>query len=268
MLLLKYGKSPLKETRKADFLAYFGREVETTRIVSFGSCNWHCAYCKRDGHTVDSDGNIVRAVEFSDFEVFEVLEKALADGERIRLSGGDPVMHPADSLKIAQWAMKRGHRISIAHNGSNINFAKMMLPYMDYVAIDLKGDTPRELAKRASISTFEAEKMLKSTIDTQELFASNGVLVDVRTPIFGDTTIDQLYRMAEMILSNGVQNRFWTLRKYNRVKHCDWLVPDGEYVSELAQRVSEAFPELPVGIKEKWRNSKFTILGGKQKIAI
>ena len=262
MLLLKYGKTPLKETRKADFLAYFGREVETTRIVSFGSCNWHCGYCKRDGHTVDSNGNIVRAIEFSDIEVFSVLEKALENGERIRLSGGDPVMHPADSLKIAKWAMERGHKISMAHNGSNLNFAKMMLPYMDYVAIDLKGDTPAELAKRASISLEEAKKMLVSTIETQKIFADNGVLVDVRTPVFGDTTFDQLCRMAELVVSNGVQNRFWTLRKYNKVKFCDWEVPTGDYVSELAYRVSEKFPELPIGIKEKWRKSGFNILLG------
>jgi pyruvate formate lyase activating enzyme len=249
-------------------LAYFGREIETTRIVSFGSCNWHCGYCKRDGHTVDSNGNIVRAVEFSDTEVFSTLEKALENGERIRLSGGDPVMHPMDSLKIAKWAKARGHKISMAHNGSNINFAKMMLPYMDYVAIDLKGDTPKELSKRASIPLIEAERMLKSTIDTQELFASNGVLVDVRTPVFGDTTLDQLLRMAELVVSNGVQNRFWTLRKYNRVKFCDWEVPSGDYITELAEKVSEQFPEIPIGIKEKWRNSKFRILGGEFKEAI
>jgi pyruvate formate lyase activating enzyme len=266
MLLLKYGNAVCGEVRKADFLAYFNRPIETTRIVSFGSCNFHCQYCKRDGQWVDSNGNIIRASEVEDSLVFEKLEMALERGERIRLSGGDPVMHPKDSLKIAKWAMEKGQKISMAHNGSSVRFADMMLPYMDYVAIDLKGHNATEYANRAGIPLTSSANMLQSALDVQNLFAQNGILVDIRTPIFGDTTLDSLCQMAELILKNGVENKFWTLRKYNKVKHCTFLEPQGEYVSELAYQVSEKFPELPVGIKEKWKNSSFNILQGGEII--
>ena len=264
MRLLKYGSKIIGEKRHADFLRYFGREVETTRIVSFGSCNFHCAYCKRDGQQVDSNGNIIRSVEVSNDEVFQILQTALDTGERIRLSGGDPVMHPADSLAIAKWAAKKGHKISMAHNGSSVRFAEMMLPYMDYVAIDLKGDSPAELALRAGLPSDTAgAKMLESTLKVQDMFSDNGVLVDVRTPIFGDTTLDQLFRMAELILKGGDNSKeFWTLRKYNPVRFCDWTAPRGETLSEYARIVSEQFPELPIGLREKWSGGGFTILKG------
>jgi len=267
MVLLKYGKNILGEKRKADFLRYFGRKVETTRIVSFGSCNFHCDYCKRDGQQVNSDGTIVRSVTINNDAIFSRLKDYAKDGERIRLSGGDPVMHPKDSLAIARFMDRLGHKISMAHNGSSLHFSEMMLQYMDYVAIDLKGDTPEELAYRSGISETAGKRMLESTLAVQDMFSSNDVLVDVRTPVFGDTSLDQLFRMAELILKGGNNSKeFWTLRKYNAVRHCDWLEPRGETLSEWARMVSEKFPELPIGIREKWSNSGFTILKNGKEI--
>jgi len=268
MLLLKYGKRVLGEKRRADFLRYFKRHVETTRIVSFGSCNFHCKYCKRDGQQVNSDGSIIRSIEICNEEIITDLVGYVKNGERVRLSGGDPVMHPKDSLAIAKAIYKHtGKKISMAHNGSSLRFAEMMLPYMEYVAIDLKGDTPDELAYRSGISSVTGKRMLESTLAVQDMFSSNGVLVDVRTPVFGDTTLDQLFRMAELILKGGdTNNEFWTLRKYNSVRHCDWLEPRGETVSEYAEIVSEKFPELPIGVREKWSNSGFVIYKGGEKV--
>ena len=195
MRLLKYGKNVIAEKRSADFLRAFGRKVETTRIVSFGSCNFQCNYCKRDGQQVDNNGNIIRSVEVSDDAILPKLDVFVGKGERIRLSGGDPVMHPNDSLTIAKHVMdKHGEKISMAHNGSSLRFSEMMASYMDYVAIDLKGDTPSELAFRAGINPRAGQKMLDSTLAVQTMFANNGVLVDVRTPVFRDTTLDQLFR--------------------------------------------------------------------------
>jgi len=263
MRILKYGSKILGERRKADFLKYFDREVEVTRIVSFGSCNFHCPYCKRDGQQVDQNGNIIRSVEVSDEEVFKILQKSLDAGERIRLSGGDPVMHPRDSLEIAKWAASQGQKISMAHNGSSIRFAEMMAPYLEYAAIDLKGDNGDELAFRAGLPSRSGKKMLESTIRVQDLLSSSGVLVDIRTPVFGDTTLDQLFSMAELILKGGdTGNEFWTLRKYNEVRHCDWIQPRGETISEYAQIISEKFPELPIGVREKWSNGGFVIYKG------
>jgi len=266
--ILKYGKKIAGETRRADFLAAFGRPVETTRIISFGACNFHCPYCKRDCQLVDGEGNPIRAEEVDFNEVLAVVDDATAKNQRVRLSGGDPVMFPKESLAIAEYAMsKYGKKISIAHNGSGLRFAKALSPYLDYAAIDLKGHDGTELAMRAGIPEKAGDKMLKSTLAVQDFLASQGVLVDVRTPVFDTTSLDNLYSMAEAITRTGVKNKFWTLRKYNPVRWIDWGTIPQETLLQYAEILSKEFPELPIGLRLKWSGSKeFIILKGGKRI--
>jgi len=268
--ILKYGSRIAGEIRKADFLTAFDREVEVTRIVPFGACNFHCAYCKRDAQFVDGDGNIIRSVSVDWADLKKVIDEAISKGERIRLSGGDPVMFPKESQYIAEYVYgEHGKKISMAHNGSSLRFAKMMAPYLEYAAIDLKGATPKELAYRAGLpSEASGEIMLKSTLEVQDYLSEAGVIVDVRTPVFGDTPLDHLFKMAEMIQVGGDSTKeFWTLRKYNPIRACDWVEPRGETLSEWARLVSKENPNLPIGLREKWTGQKgFKILKGGKEI--
>jgi len=244
--------------------------VETTRIVSFGSCNFHCAYCKRDGQFTNSDGSIVHSVPVTMAELKQILRPAIERGERIRLSGGDPVMFPRESLEIAKWVMgEYGKKISIAHNGSSLRFAQSMAPYLEYAAIDLKGANGAELALRAGLPSAESgEHMLRSTLEVQDYLSEAGVLVDVRTPVFGDTPLDDLYRMAEMITLDGDSSKeFWTLRAYKKVRGCDWLEPSQDTLDQWAQMVSEEYPTLPIGLRLKWSGQKkFKIYKGGEEV--
>lgn len=266
--LLKYGRKVAGEKRSADFLKEFGREVETTRIISFGACNYHCDYCKRDGQQIDSDGNIVRSIDVPWSELKTVIDEAVGNGERIRLSGGDPVMFPKESLFIAQYVMDtHGQKISMAHNGSSLSFAKLLAPYLEYAAIDLKAGTSKEMAFRSGLREERGDWALNSTLDVQDFLSSEGILVDIRTPVFGDTSLDSLFEMAELIERGGDNSKeFWTLRKYNAVRHCNWPEPNPDTLSQWARLVSEEHPHLPIGIKEKWTGNKtFNILkGGKE----
>ncbi len=256
--ILKYGSRIVGETRRADFLRAFERPVETTRIVSFGACNFACPYCKRDGQFRDSHGNIIRAVDVTMPELKNLLAPAMERGERLRLSGGDPVMFPQASLELAKWAMDTyGQKVSIAHNGSSLKFARIMAPYLEYAAIDLKGATGKELAFRAGISPKIGEYMLKSTLQVQDFLSEEGVLVDIRTPIFGDTPLDHIFKMAEAINSSGqVQNKFWTLRAYKKVRGNNWPRPVESTLVEWAQLVSREFPQLPIGIRSRWKGQR------------
>jgi len=267
--ILKYGKKICGETRKADFLRAFEREVETTRIFSFGACNFHCPYCKRDCQLVDTNGNPIRAEEVPFEEVLAVVDDAVAKEQRVRLSGGDPVMFPKESLAIAKYAIdKYGQKISIAHNGSGMRYVKSLAPYLDYAAIDLKGHDGEELAMRAGIPEKTGDKMLKSTLAVQDYLASQGVLVDVRTPVFDTTTLDNLHSMAEQIVKGGVENKFWTLRKYNPVRWIDWGTIPQETLLQYAEILSKEFPELPIGLRLKWSGGakEFIILKGGKRI--
>ncbi len=44
-----------------------------------------------------------------------------------------------DNLAIAKAVMNvKGKKISIAHNGSSLSFVKLIAPYLEYAAIDIK----------------------------------------------------------------------------------------------------------------------------------
>ena len=260
--ILKYGGKIAAEKRTADFLRGFGREIETTRIVSFGACNFACPYCKRDCQLLDQNGFPIKAYEIELNDIKAAVAPKITDGERLRLSGGDPVMFPKESVELGKWVRDEfGQKISIAHNGSSVKYAKIMAPYLEYAAIDLKGHSGKELAFRAGIPEKLGDTMLQSTIAVQDYLAGEGVLVDVRSPIFKDTYLEHLYEMATIISKGGIENKFWTLRVYNPVKWIDWEAVQQDTLLQYAKIISKEFPELPIGLKLKWsRQKQFMIL--------
>lgn len=265
-LILEQGKGA-REVRPAYFLRAFGRPVEEMRIVSFGRCNFNCPYCKRDGQWVDFAGNIVTSAEFPDEAIFAALEDVLQKGQRIRLSGGDPCMHPRDSMRIAEWAREKGQKISVAHNGSSPKFVEWLLPYLEYAAIDLKAATPGEFNLRAGLKNGMGGKMLENSLLVQTILANAGILVDVRTCVFSTTTIDDFFRIAELIVKSGnPAYKFWTVRTYKPVAGIDWQPLPRETCKDWCQAISEAFPELPIGLRAKWEPSGFQIFKAGEEI--
>ncbi len=255
--LIPFKGEPFGEVRKAYFLKSFGLEVENMDIVSFGSCNFSCPYCKRDGQYLNADGSIYTSQNF-DFD--EVLNTILLSKNRIRLSGGDPCNHIGQSMKIAEAVYcKTGKKISIAHNGSSPYFIKKIHQYLEYAAIDIKASTGDEFAMRAGLpSKVIGEKMLANSLKVQNFLTSRGIYVDIRTCVFGDTTLDDLLNIAKLITTNNDPNyTFWTVRGYNTVFGIDWKQPHPQQLMQNLEIVSSEYPNLKMGYRNKWTNSKF-----------
>lgn len=67
-------------------------------------------------------------------------KKEVQKARKIRLSGGDPCMFKTQSLEIAKYVRDNyNQKISVAHNGSDYNFIKSIIDYLDYIALDFKG---------------------------------------------------------------------------------------------------------------------------------
>ncbi len=244
------------EIRYAYFLKAFGRVEEKMAIFSFGACNYNCPYCKRDGQ-FKCGGQILRAQEYTWETVKGFIDEAVSSGKRVRLSGGDPCMFPEKALWIAKYVWETyGEKISIAHNGSSPELVDKLMPYLEYAAIDMKGATDESLARRAGL-TLRAGRV-ERTLDVIRMLAKNGVLVDVRTCVFGDTTLEELISIRKMLLdvSQG-DNIFWTLRKYNEIASCDFIPGDAELIKKYAEIL--ATPRLRVGFRDKWTGATFSI---------
>lgn len=235
------------EIRKAYFLEAFGRTTEEMAIISFGSCNYHCPYCKRDCQFIDDQGQVINTRTLSMEELFRMIDREAIKGRRVRLSGGDPVAYPKESLQIADYVMKKyGQKISIAHNGSSYGLVKSLIENLEYIAMDFKAFYKDRLVKITG-----TDKPVMDQVKIIELCQEYGVIVDVRTPVFGDTTLKELREIARII--SKYDNVFWTLRKYNKVQGCDFPVPEMDKVTEIAQAIKEEFPNLHIGTRNYWK---------------
>lgn len=238
-------------------------QLPVTRIISFGNCNVACPYCKRDCQFVDDQGQIIIATAVPLSDILACCVSAHERGEIVRFSGGDPVMFPKETMAIARYMHEaHGIKVSIAHNGSGTKWAEKLAPYLSSAAIDLKA-VPERIAEIMGITTERGPMMYQRSLTTQALLSQQGVLVDVRTPVFGNTTIEDMRRLAfDITERNDLRSTFWTWRLYNAVQGCDWAVPDRDTVLEMMEQVSQEFPDLWLGIRAKWQRGGMIYLRG------
>lgn len=290
-LMLPHGKITLDNGQKVDRIMgetrklYFGQavvdnsfnstsaintevELTTTRLVSWGNCNVHCPYCKRDCQFIDNDGNPITSIMVSITEILSACVAGHLRGEVVRFSGGDPVMFKRETLAIAEYMWKKySVKISIAHNGTGTGWVNDLLPYLSSAAIDLKA-VPSKISYVMGIDQEKGPKMYQKSLDTQSIISKNRILLDVRTPIFGDTpTADMIYLANDIVKTNDLRYTFWTWRLYKKVEGCDWSVPDKDLVIQQMLEVSKKFPKLWMGIRAKWQRGGMEYIRNGQIVA-
>jgi pyruvate formate lyase activating enzyme len=243
------------EIRKAYFLEAFERDIENMLIISFGKCNYNCPYCKRNGNFKDKNGNIIESKDISLEDLLKVIDQGIQKGFKIRLSGGDPCCFIEESLEIAKYiSNKYNQKISIAHNGSSIKLIKNLLPYLDYLALDFKGSSNIKIAKISDTSI--NEKSIDNILEIIKICEENNILVDLRTVIFGDTSLDDIKIIGNYI--KDYKNIFWTLRNYNKVKDCDFLSADIDNIELYCKYIKNTL-NINCGYRDKWKNCNFKI---------
>lgn len=251
--LLPYNKELGAEIRPLYFYQAMGREIVDARIISFGNCNFSCPYCKRGGSFRSTDGSIIGAKEFPIQDILTKINDGITKNQIIRLSGGDPVVFQKESLFFGEYIKNANGRLSIATNGSDPEFSSKISKYIESAAIDLKA-TPEKYQNVTGMDE-NGKKLFQKSIESQKNMLNHGVLVDVRTPIFKDTSLEDLRIMAEAITSNPTDNLFWTLRVYNTIKGCDFEAPDQEKFYSIAKQLKFENPDLKIGIRAKWSHS-------------
>jgi len=257
MKMLTHGGVIGGEIRPIYFLKAFGLPVLQARIMSFGACNFACPYCKRDGQFRNSDGSIITSITASWTDVESVVRDTVAKGQTVRLSGGDPVMFPSESERIGRLVKELGGTFSMAHNGSSPRFALKMADLgLHSAAIDLKS-TRRGYGEAIGNSCKRGRMSYDRSLETQHTLAERGVYVDVRTPIFGHTSLDDMLELASDIVKAGGERTFWTWRLYKPVQGCNWSAPDQTAVTWMINQVKAEFPFLHIGLRAKWEPEGF-----------
>jgi pyruvate formate lyase activating enzyme len=202
-----------------------------------------CPYCKRG---IQFIGQRIQHLAID--EVLDQCDKAVKRGMVIRLSGGDPATTPTFSLMIA----KRYKKISMAHNGSSPQFCQIMAPHLSSAAIDLKA-CPWDMSRR----TGRSSRMFYRAIDSINILSERKVLVDIRTPIFGDVLIEDMLFLAQQIVRHQTTRKFWTWRLYKPVQGCSFTEPNIDSVIRMICQVKDIFPDLKIGLRAKWEPEGF-----------
>lgn len=136
-------------------------------IVFTQGCNFRCGYC----HNPEL---IVLKKEPSHDGFFEFLETRRGKLDGVVITGGEPCLQK-DLLEFIKRIKNMGFLVKLDTNGSFPDVLEQVMPYVDYVAMDIKAP----VEKYFEIAGYNSEKILKSI----SLIMKNGVDYEFRTTV-------------------------------------------------------------------------------------
>lgn len=197
-------------------------------VIFMPHCNFKCGYCHNQNVV---DGNVER-------NLADVLKELYQDQKIISsvcISGGEPTLHPELAI-IAKDLKKQGFLVKLDTNGSNPHLLETILPYLDYVAMDIKGP----LYKYSAIAKYDDTNKILRSIDLVKTFKD----YEFRT------TISPTYLLETDVLAiaNLLQgSKRYVLQGYKKARS-DFNAeePTKEWLQQLASIVKPYFTEVMI----------------------
>lgn len=170
-------------------------------VVFFQGCPLKCPYCHNPKL---QDVNQDASLSWEDVLAFFAERKKRLDG--VVLSGGEPLMQPG-ILKAVQEIKALGFQIAIHTSGVYPQKMKELLPYIDWVGLDIKA--PKEKYHVLS----GREKISDSVFETLKILSDSDIDFEVRTTLDPNhLTIDDVYLLASEL--KGYRIPQFALQKY------------------------------------------------------
>ncbi|MFX0167066.1 MAG: anaerobic ribonucleoside-triphosphate reductase activating protein [Candidatus Hodarchaeota archaeon] len=143
----------------------------SSMVIFTVGCNFKCEFCHNKYLLLPNVGR--------DYTIKEVIDKistnSLVSG--VSISGGEPTLQE-DLGELCKKIQKNGKFLSIDTNGSNPEVIKKITPFIDRIALDLKG--PLETNKLEKITGVKVEiGKIKETIEF--LKTQNKIDFEIRT---------------------------------------------------------------------------------------
>ena len=120
---------------------------KVSTVLFAGACNWSCAYCHNKAMmgipSLDTD-LLIDSINKRRFSLGQ-------DLNTIVISGGEPSVYGGKMLSVIRRLYNAGYELGIHTNGSNPRFIATVLPYISFIAMDIKTD-PNKYSNFKSIS--------------------------------------------------------------------------------------------------------------------
>ena len=240
-----------KVVRKLPFYEHLGRKNESATILKIGACNFNCPYCFRYSQSEPHQTLPL-------WKLLKIGMDAINQDMIIRLSGGDPVATSKESVEMVKFfyqqkGEKFSHgRVAVAHNGSSPSFVKKIAPYLEMIALDVKTVPEKypEITGLPSKKDF-GKTLFEKSLQSIKTAEKHGILVEIRTPIFRETTYNELEYIANELekLDLNKDRTFWTLRIYNSVKTCDWSEVTEDQIYPDLKKIGKHFKKINIGLR-------------------
>ncbi len=192
-------------------------------IIFFAGCNLRCPYC-HNGTLLEVDESKIIPKD----ELLAELDKRKNFIDGVVITGGEPSLCDEVIDFIAEIKSRTNLKIKLDTNGLSPEFIKKALPFVDYVAIDIKTTPEQYQDLGCTMKGSEVEKALK---ETKEMLENCDKKVEYRTTMYPPVvkSYDILFKMFEFV----PRNADYYLQRF---------MPDHSW-SEVAQETDTYSPE-------------------------
>ena len=219
-------------------------------MVSFGTCQFYCPYCLTGGYLPRQDTyRFPNAVDVPIERIKSFIEAQAKLGNPIKFTGGEPILQGKILIELVRLARSHGAYIVVDSNGAVPKFLIKLASEIDQVALDIKGP-PRYVERVAGASLDAAWS--KPLAAAHALHHLGNITLEIRTPIFGFTTFDDLIEIASAI----PESAYWVIRRFlpafeqngvhaNRTDCLPWLIqPSKDQIEAYYEHLLNKFPQL------------------------
>ncbi|UCC18247.1 MAG: anaerobic ribonucleoside-triphosphate reductase activating protein [Promethearchaeota archaeon] len=177
---------------------------KSSMVIFTVGCNFKCEYCHNKYLLQPKVGR--------EYEITEIIDKIktnlLVSG--VSITGGEPTLQE-DLTELCQHIHKTGKYLSIDTNGSNPNVIKNIAPFINRVALDLKGPPNKEKFKKITGTKVDLSKISKTI---QFLNSQKDIDFEIRTTFVGNLlSSDDLEEIINILIELGFNGNF-VLQQY------------------------------------------------------
>ena len=193
-------------------------------VVFISGCNLDCWYCH-------NKWIIGKKAIFDKEDILSRIESNKDFLDAVEISGGEPTIADTDELidfikSIKSWGLK----IKLDTNGTNYAKLKKLLPYLDYVAMDIKAP----LDKYHTITKF-SDNQKDNIIKAIELLIDN-IECEFRTTFVPSLNLEDILKIAKTI--KGCKNYY--LQQYVPIEeYKERFAHPPAYLEEVCQELKK-----------------------------
>jgi pyruvate-formate lyase-activating enzyme len=220
-------------------------------LIHLGRCNWRCGYCKPGGFLPRPFEVFPNTYRMPTEEVIEFAVREARQGNPVKITGGEPTLDFDEVAAIIAQAKAIGGYVCVDSNGWHPERLVELVRSCDQVAVDIKAARH----KVSKITGVPASISFDRPVRAAKLIAEAlpQLVLEIRTPVFSDTTATELSQIAETI----PRTAFWVLRSFTPgpvdgkpielscKPYAPWAIPPTRgQVEAIHENLVSQFPEL------------------------